>query len=81
MLTLKDIGNGKCLQCNVKQRYLGAVIEGVLQNTSGRYSAGSLHAVTHGSCVGEVRELLADIHELSELRLSLVRILVACDSN
>ena len=63
----------------IKVSYRSSVVQGVLENTSGRYSTGSLHAVADSSCVGEVWELLANIHKLSELRLGGISVLVAYD--
>lgn len=62
---------------HIKAWYRSAVVEGVLENTSGCYSAGSLHAVSHRSRIGEVWELLANVHKLGELRLGSIRVLVA----
>ena len=46
---------------------LRAVIKGICENAGGGDTSGALHAVSDRTGVGEVREFLAQIHELHEL--------------
>ena len=56
---------------------LGAVVQSVGKDAGGGDSTSTLHRVTDGTGVGEVRELLTDRHVLIELMLSSLGVVIA----